>query len=162
MASTVKKYSKLWVQPHPASDAFAVVGAHPTAELADGSNHEAYFELIIPGDFNPVSATNPNVFAYVYVMQTVTAAGPPNMQRLVTTEWANAGEAYNTHTDTIAQAAVSLTQNLITEDNITTALDAAALDEGDILGVTYQRIGGDAGDTVEASVYVLGMVFYYY
>ena len=66
-------------------------------------------------------------------------------------------------TDSLAVTtyATNGTTNGLNIDDITAAVNGLTVTAGDIIGVGVQRQGGDANDTLSASVYVLGMELIY-
>ena len=66
------------------------------------------------------------------------------------------GEAYNTHTDSIAATTTAVTTDEIECIDITAALTAAT--GGDVVGIQFIRTASHADDTVNATVYYLGIL----
>jgi hypothetical protein len=142
----------LWVPATMGTGVNVVVPSHynqyPSVELVNGQNNQAYMGFAIP-----VGATILSKAVVVLI-----AAGSNNLNRSVLSEYAANGEAYNTHTSTIAAGLVAVTSGQIKEDDISSAL--ADLTAGDRVGIQYARI--TVGDTVAASVHVLGVWIEYY
>ena len=101
---------------------------------ADGS---VYFVFRVPALFTSIQR------AYV-VAYDDGATG--NLRYSVVTNWGANGEAYNLNTDSIAATTLAMTQNAMTEVDISAAFTGIAA--GDYVGLRFNRLGSDALDTM--------------
>ena len=130
------------------SDSF--IGDHPVASLLDGVTNNVRFEFRVPNYFREL------ISAYVVLVP----GGTGNMDRGVSASWGRGcTEDYNTHTDSIVAGVVAVTANKLECIDVSDALDGVAA--GDEVGLTFTRRGGQAVDTVDATVYVLKFVMQY-
>uniref|UniRef100_A0A6M3KDE3 Uncharacterized protein n=1 Tax=viral metagenome TaxID=1070528 RepID=A0A6M3KDE3_9ZZZZ len=148
------KVKTIWLMPHVVQGTGAVLSAGATGDFsgssfADPQDDNVRFVVPIPSDFSTLTK------AVVVVLP----AGTGDMYRDVTTDFAATGEAYNTHSDSIAKTAVGVTNGQIFDDDISAAFTGIAA--GDRVGVVYKRWGADALDTVGTTVYVLGLLLEY-
>lgn len=109
---------------------------------ADGSVH---FSFRVPSLFTSIQR------AYVVLFNDIDATA--NLRYSVVTNWAANGEAYNLNTDSIAATTLAMTQNTMTEIDISAAFTGIAA--GDDVGLRFNRLGSDALDTGTSSVRVL-------
>lgn len=136
------------------SDPNGSLGDHPVVILVDGEDTTIRFQLKVPKGFQDL------VRAQVIVVQTVTA-GSPDMQWSTTTEFGGIclDEAYNLHSDSETDEVTALTQNDFECVDISASLTDIAAE--DLVGITFIRRGGEAGDDVNADVYYFGFRFSY-
>ncbi|GAG62648.1 unnamed protein product [marine sediment metagenome] len=122
--------------------------------LVDGEDTTIRFQLKVPKGFQDL------VRAQVIVVQIATAASP-NMQWSTTTDFGGIclDEAYNLHSDAETDQVTALTQNDLECVDISGSLDGIVAE--DLVGITFIRRGGEAGDEVDADVYYLGARFHY-
>lgn len=130
------------------------LGDHPVVVLVDGGDTTIRFQLKVPPEFHSI------VRADVIVVQTVTV-GSPDMQWSTTTDFGGIclNETYNEHSDAETDQTTAITQNDLECVDISGSLDGIVAD--DLVGITFIRRGGEAGDTVDADVYYLGFRFQY-
>jgi hypothetical protein len=91
----------------------------------------------------------------------VVPSGTGNMRYGVDTQWAAAcnNEVYNINVDAIAATDVAVTIWELECIDISAAF--TGIIAGDVVGITFTRIGGHANDTVGGDCYYLGIVFKY-
>lgn len=136
------------VENVPNPDSF--IGDHPATQLLDGVTNSVRLEFRVPNDFRQL------VRAYIEVVP----AASGNMDRALSATWGRwCTEAYNNHVDAVAAGVVAVVANLINCIDISAALTGIAAN--DEVGITLTRRGGDVGDTVNATVYVLKIVMQY-
>lgn len=120
---------------------------------ADGAASPVYFVFKVPDDF--VSFTS------LKAVWICTAAGG-NMAWSLHIDWAAAGEAYKTHTESTS-AGVTATggANIINAQESPTAAVLSGLASGDYVGANFYRDGAHADDTLGQDVFLLGLLFTY-
>ena len=130
------------------------LGDHPVVILIDDEDTTIRLQLKVPPEFRSL------VRADIIVVQTATG-GSPNMQWSTTTDFGGIclDEAYNLHSDAETDQLTALTQNDLECVDISGSLDGIAAN--DLVGITFIRRGGQAGDVVDADVYYLGFRFQY-
>ena len=96
-----------------------------------------YFTFRVPALFTSIQR------AYAVFFDTAESG---NLRYSVTTNWAANGEAYNLNTDSIATTTQAMTQNAMTEVDISAAFTGIAA--GDYVGLRIDRLGSDALDTL--------------
>ncbi len=138
----------------PVVDANGNIGDHPAVILTDAEDTTIRFQLKVPPEFNTL------VLAQVIVVQTGTA-GSPNMQWSTTTDFGGIclDEAYNLHSNAETDQITAITQNDLECVDISASLDGIAAE--DLVGITFIRRASQAGDTVDADVYFLGLRIHY-
>lgn len=126
------------------------VGDHPALVLPDTVDTTFRFQIPVPLEFQEL------VTAHVIVVQTVTAAGPPDMQWSTTTDWGKlcVGENYNAGTDGETDQTTAVAQNNLVCIDVSASLDGIAA--GDLVGFAFIRRATQAGDTINADAYYMG------
>jgi len=132
------------------SDPDSMVGDHHALVFTDAADISISFQVAIPLEFQEL------VTADVVVVQTATAAGPPDMQWSTTTDWGKlcAAENYNAGSDAETDQTTAVAQNNLVCIDISASLTGIAA--GDLVGVIFIRRGTQAGDTINADAYYLG------
>jgi hypothetical protein len=143
----------LWVPPNFGAGTSVTVpesfNNYGTGENANTSQvTQIYFTLLIPSDFSTLVSA-------AIVMLTTSAT---NLRNDVATSFAAKDEAFNAHTDSIAENTFAMGENTIEHLNIAGALTGLAA--GDVLGILLTRHGDDAADTV-GTLDVLGVYIEY-
>lgn len=120
---------------------------------ANAPEPAVYFSNKVPDDF--VS------FISVKAVWLSEAAGG-NMYWNLSASYAASGQTEATHTDTPAIGVTATGGNdIINVQEPANALTLASLAIGDYLGMVFARDGTDANDTLDAEVYLLGLLFTY-
>ena len=139
--------SQEWINPFPGLGASGgSIGDFPTIILSDGGTNTTHF--------NGYFSSTPTSILLVFITD-----GGTNGQDIVwttTTDFAAAGEAYNTNSDgeTTQVLDIPTTQVVQTLELINSFTGAVA---GDYFGLKFNRIGADASDTLTAGMRVLGL-----
>lgn len=123
------------------------LGTHPVLVLTDGITVNAYSQLAVPMGYHEL----------VSASVIISAGGAGDLRRSVNTNWGKmcSTEDYNAQTDSIAAGVVAVLATDLTCIDISTAFTSIA--PGDLIGVQFTRIGGDASDTVNADCYYMGI-----
>lgn len=127
---------------------------HPVVILVDAEDTTIRFQFKVPKGFQDL------VRADVIVVQ-IGTAGSPNMEWSTSTNFGQicADEAYNLHSDAETDQITAITQNDLECVDISASLDGIAAE--DLVGITFIRRASQAGDTVDADVYFLGLRIHY-
>ena len=147
----------IWVQPHHVSGTsstlnttYSVNGGGNGCSLANNEDNLAYFMVAIPSTFATL------VKAVVVFMTNTTG----NLYISATTEYAKNGQIYNTHTGSVAVAAVPYSSaTYYQEYSIASALASVAAD--DYVGVAFKRTATNVLDTCELALIVCGLLIEY-
>lgn len=131
------------------ADTNVYIGDFPAVELTNGAAVSVRNQLLIPEDFHQL------VSAVVVIIPGATG----NLRRSVDTDYGAIGEAYNTHSESIAAGEVAVTANVLTSISVAAALTGIAA--GDFVGITFTRHADHVNDTVEANCYYLGILVRY-
>jgi len=130
--------------PYPQADAHK--GSYAAGLLTDGENSTLYQTFIIPDDITTITTA----------VAIVIAEGTGNLYWQCDTAMSACGEDFETHTDSIGADVTAVTTDERECIDISDALtDATA---GDLVGIQFIRTGSNAGDTVNANVYYLGIL----
>ena len=140
--------------------AYGNIGGTPSAQgrffaiqLTDGADLGFWTTMKVPDDFAS--------FTKVELVWVSTAAAG-NMRWFFDVEYAAATEARNTHTDfpAVGETATGGTNILNVQESVN-PLTLANLAQGDYIGIYMQRVGTHINDTLNAHVYVIGVLFTY-
>lgn len=145
-AKIANRTRKLFI-PAASATGSPLVGATGTILTADATEG-SYGALVIPSDF----------VSDMTVKAVVVGGATGNAVLNHSAVYGAAGQAYNTHTDTLAVQVVALTVNLLTEV-LTLTLSAEAA--GDFIHLTLARSGTHPSDTLAGSVSHLGWLIEY-
>ena len=131
---------------YPAVDVDTKIGNHGAIILPDAAEHTITMEFMVP----------PNIDSITKAVIVVVSAATGNLYWGVATDFAqlDAGESYNTNTDSIAANATAVIANKMTSLNIITALTAAT--SYDIVGLDFTRYADNVLDTINDVVYFIG------
>ena len=132
---------------YPAVNPDSAKGTYAAVLMTDGLELTVRQTFAIPTDLTTITTA-----AVVVIPE-----GTGNLRRSVATTFAGlcANEQFGTHTDTIAESNVVVTDDEVECLDITAALTLAT--GGDIVGIEFTRHGDDALDTVDGDVYYLGI-----
>lgn len=129
------------------------IGFFGVWKFADATDRYVQLQMKVPDDF--VSFTSLKV-----VWIATPASG--NMYWKVMCYYAARGEAFDTHSDIPAYGtAASGGANVINVQEPANALTLANLAIGDYIGMKIQRDASHADDTLDAIVYIVGILFTY-
>lgn len=146
-------YKMIWATPHQVSGAGAVLGSnfgHYTGALMEnGQLDQLWITFAVPSHFNAI------VKAVLMVM----SGGTGNMYAQFQSYFAANGQAYNTHSDSLAYTTYAISAGIIKEIDITDLFTGLAAD--DYVGVNFARNAANASDTCEASIIVTGIQLVY-
>jgi len=121
-------------------------GAYAAILMADGEDTTIHQTFIIPDDITTITT------AQVIVIP----EGTGDLRWQCDTAMSACGEDFETHTDSIGADVTAVTTDERECIDIIDALtDATA---GDLVGIQFIRTGSNAGDTVNANVYYLGIL----
>ena len=137
-----------WVKAFfPAVDPDSNKGTYASVLMTDGLEMTVRQTFVIPTNLTTITT------AVIVVIP----EGTGNLRRSVATTFAGlcANEQFDTHSDTIAEGNVAVTDDEVECLDITGALTVAT--GGDIVGMEFTRHGDDALDTVNANVHYLGV-----
>ena len=127
-------------QPHNVSGTATLAandGLATGASLGDASNDGiGYLTIQVPADFSAIHS------AIAIGFPTTNA----NLRWSIATQFGAAGQAQNTHTDSIATATVAVLNTYVVNFDIAAALTGLAA--GDVIQFAFTREGADAEDTV--------------
>jgi hypothetical protein len=141
----------LTIGPHTGT--LAAKGDYSVIRLADGSAQYAYGTIRIPSGFVSL------VGAYIVLIP----SGTGNLAWWINTDFAAAGEAYNTHSDSMGSGGspqiTAVTADKIEEIDVSDALTGIAA--GDYGGCFFKREGANESDTVGAAVGVMHLIIKY-
>ena len=127
--------------------------SYNTAPLADTVLDALYFTFKVPDDY--VSYTS-------IKLVWVSSGASGNIYWKLKADYAAAGQSYTTHQDNPAYGVTATGgANIINEQAPPNALTMASLALGDYVGVLAARDASDVSDTLNATVYVLGLLFTY-
>lgn len=122
------------------------IGDHPSISCADNQSVNVRVSAYLPHDYHELVA------ARLIVVSPCT--GGTVMRWNVATDWGAGNEAYNTGSDTVASTDTTLVANEFELLNIDAAFTGvAALDK---IGITFNREGNHANDTLGAVLHVVG------
>jgi hypothetical protein len=124
------------------------IGTYDASQMLDGVDTLIRMTFQIPYSIIHVGS--------VKIM--VVAVGTGDLRRSVTTEFARpcGAEHYDNHTDSIAASQVAVTINHIMCLDITAAL--TGITAGDMVGLEFTRHASNVLDTINATVYFLGIL----
>jgi len=131
----------------PAPNPDSNIGQHAAQQMLDGVLTDVRMELPLPSSFQQL------VRAQVILV----AAAGGNLYWSSDTDFGKicAAEDYNTHSDTIAANATAVLINDLTCITIDAALDG--INASDWVGIKFTRRAEDALDTIDDTVYLLGL-----
>jgi len=129
----------------PVANATTHISDYPARSLADAVKSSAYFTAKAPKEYQAVMR------AYIVVVST----GTGNLYATLNASYAAPGEVYTTHQSGIGPTTYAITANKITLIDVKSLL--TSFDWPDVLGISINRLGGDANDTLEANLYVIGL-----
>lgn len=135
-------------QFYPAPDPTTYKGTYAAVLLEDGYDVDVYQTFMIPSDIVTIDT------AVVIVIADATG----NLRWECSTNFAEvcANEDYQTHTDSIAANTTAVDQEQVECIDISAALTGAVGD--DLVGLKFTRTGSNAGDTVDADCYYIGVL----
>jgi len=134
--------------PNPSGN----IGTHPAEQLTDGIAVLSRFEVYIPANF--VELVRAQIIIVPLANGDLVGEVATNFGKVC------AGEAYNVHTDAIAEAVLdTVVQNDIECIDIAPAFTGLAAH--DLVGVEFTRHGENALDTIGANVWLLGLRLQY-
>ena len=124
------------------------IGDFPSEVMLDGVETICRTTVYITDDFTSV------VSAYLLIVPAATG----NLRWSCATDFGRVcvGEAYDTHSDSVAATTTAVTADEIECLDISAALTALAAE--DLVGVTFIREGDDALDTIGDTVHFLGVL----
>ena len=130
----------------PVSDPNMTLGDHPGVDLPDATDTNVYAQILIPLEFQELVTCN----------VIVVSAATGDMVWTVDTDFGKlcVGENYNAHTDNDGTT-TGITINHLECIDISAALTFIA--GGDLVGVKFIRFGNSGFDTIDDSVYYLGI-----
>jgi len=129
------------------TDAIALVREDRGFIMPDAKDCVGYGKFLVPPDF----------FSGLTVKAVITPANAGNVYSSNQADYGACAEAYDTHTDAIAAAAVAVTQVQCCIQEITLANEAI----GDIVNLSYVREGTDVLDTIGGEIYLAGWIVEY-
>lgn len=136
----------------PATNQTGGIGKHAAFYSPDGVTTTLYFETLMPVEIRSIES------AYIVVVET-TQNG--SIRWTANALWGQIGnENYNTTSDLIGGTTTAVTVNTLNQIPITALF--TGISGGDLMGIEFNRFGGNAADTVDGPIYVLGVVIKYY
>ena len=141
---------ELFLHPQYAVVAWAPYGYHPAKVVADAATQSIYFEFRIPPDFLRLQ--------HLHVVIIPTGTG--NIYWRLDTNYASHGENSLIHTGAKAYAVDAVTTPQMTELPDGSG-SLPGLTKGDYVGVNFTRDATNILDTVNADVYVVGLLVEY-
>ena len=121
-------------------------GAYAAVLLPDGEDTTIYQTFIIPDDIATITTATVQIIA----------EGTGDLRWQCDTAMSACGEDFETHTDSIAADVTAVTTDERECIDISAALtDATA---GDLVGIQFIRTASNAGDTVNANAFYLGVL----
>lgn len=139
--------SSVWVDqffPYPQGDNHK--GAYAAGLMPDDIDTEVYQTFYIPDDIVTITT------AVVLVIP----EGTGNLRWQCDTDFATCDEDFETHQDSIGATTTAVINDEIECIDISAALTAAS--GGDVVGMQFIRTASNAGDTVDADCYYIGIL----
>lgn len=142
----------LWAQPYTLVNTgtqHISRGDHGVMQIGSVSSiGDAHFSIAVPSDFGTQSK----------LVIVVSPGQTGNLRWNADSDYGADGEAYNVHSETVAEATLAVIANEMTELDVSGL--ASSLAAGDYLGVKLRRHGDDALDTI-TNLYVHGLLLEY-
>jgi len=139
---------EIWME---VMDPLTTLGQYPTVTMANGVTTYVYNQLQVPLEFQQT----------LTCQVVVVAVNAGNMRWQCDTDFGKicSGEDYLQHSDSVPATNTAMAQDNLECLEISGAL--TGLGAGDLVGVSFARIGGHVDDTVNASCYYMGIRFRY-
>ena len=143
---TITSASQWLDQFFPAATPDSHKGAYAAILLPDGEDTTIYQTFMIPNDITTITT------AHIKVIP----EGTGNLRWQCDTAMSACGEDFETHTDSIGADVTAVTTDEHECIDISDALTDAT--GGDLVGIQFIRTGSNAGDTVDADAFYLGIL----
>lgn len=139
----------MWLIPNYGTDGLGIIWEYSGAKLTDGATHSGYATKVSPKDF-----VSGGVLKAVVISE-----GSGNLVFYLDAHFAiNGGDPaeHDLSTGEITEAIVANKMEVLAN-----TLELTALSNADIIGARFIRGGAEAGDTVDANVFLIGFILEY-